>query len=77
MTAAEAYRARVADVRAAMGRLDDALTRHAERQADSPEDWGWVGDVGAVEARLSDLATRLLLRDALADYAAHTPEAPR
>ena len=54
-TAATTYTQRQANARALISRLTAALDAHAERASERPDDWGFVGDVGSVEATLQEL----------------------
>ena len=45
--AAETYRARLAEVRDLIRRLEGSLAIHERRQSARPDDWGFPGDLGA------------------------------
>jgi hypothetical protein len=55
MNAASAYRARLAEIRDLIRRLEGSLTIHERRQAARPSDWGFPGDLGHIAERLQDL----------------------
>lgn len=54
-SAAETYRARLAEVRELIRRLDGALRIHERRQSARPNDWGFPGDLGSIAERLREL----------------------
>ena len=54
-TAPATYAQRQANARALISRLTAALDTHAGRASERPDDWGFVGDLGSVEATLKEL----------------------
>lgn len=55
-TALAAYHAAAGRIQALLGRLQADLDAHAKTAAAKPENWGYAGDLGRVEAALVDIA---------------------
>lgn len=53
------YAARQARAKALIARLSVGLEAHAARAAEQPENWGFAGDLGALESTLQELLTSL------------------
>jgi hypothetical protein len=53
--AAETYRARIAEVRDLIKKLEGQLAIHERRQASQPADWGFPGDLDRIIDGLTDL----------------------
>ncbi len=53
------YAARQARAKALIARLSVGLDAHAARAAGQPDNWGFAGDLGAVEIKLQELLTSL------------------
>lgn len=51
-TAAAAYQAHQANIAIILAALHDRLSAHAERAAADPTNWGFAGDLGAIQSRL-------------------------
>ena len=58
-TAAITYTTRQANAKALIARLTAALETHSGRAADEPNNWGFAGDLGAVETTLAELVASL------------------
>ena len=54
-TAAETYRARLAEVRDLIRRLEGQITIHERRQSARPGDCGFAGDLGHIAERLREI----------------------
>jgi hypothetical protein len=55
VNAADTYKARLAEVRDLLRRLEGSLAIHERRQAARPGDWGFPGDLAAIAERLRDI----------------------
>ena len=55
MTAAETYKARLAEVRDLIRRLEGSLAIHERRAKAQPTNWGYAGDLGHIADRLRDI----------------------
>lgn len=55
MNAAETYKARLAEVRDLIRRLEGSLAIHERRQSARPDDWGFAGDLGHIAERLREM----------------------
>jgi hypothetical protein len=56
MTAAQTqYKAHQGRIQALTQQLQAKLASHATKAATKPQDWGYAGDLGHVEARLQEL----------------------
>lgn len=53
------YAARQARAKALIARLSAGLDAHAARAAGQPDNWGFSGDLGAVESSLQELVAGL------------------
>ncbi len=58
-TAETAYIARLASVVANVQALTDLVKKHSDRQAASPANWGFAGDLAHVDEQLADLVAFL------------------
>ena len=56
MTAAQAqYNAHQASIRSLIKQLEAKLDAHEKRASAHPKDWGFAGDVGHVQEKLTEL----------------------
>ena len=58
-TADETYKQHQRQIEALIGLLQDALKIHAEEQAQEPQSWGYVGDLGTIVEELGAIVGRL------------------
>ena len=57
MTAAQAqYNAHQASIRSLIKQIEAHLDAHEKQSSAHPADWGYVGDVAHIDAKLKDLA---------------------
>jgi hypothetical protein len=54
-TASSLYRERAARIRAHLARIECELGEHEDCQRSEPTNWGYAGELGAVEAQLADI----------------------
>jgi hypothetical protein len=54
-TAAQAYVQTADRVQSLLKQLENGLQTHAEKAGQRPRDWGFVGDLGSIEARLQEM----------------------
>ena len=56
MTAAQAqYNARQASIRSLIKQLEAKLDNHEKQASAHPKDWGFAGDLGHAEAKMTEL----------------------
>jgi hypothetical protein len=55
VNAAETYKARIAEVRDLIRRLEGSLRIHERRQKARPSDWGFPGDLAHIAERLREI----------------------
>lgn len=54
-TARSEYEARQARIQSKVQQLQARLAQHSTKAATQPQNWGYAGDMGHVEARLQEL----------------------
>ena len=60
-TAAERYADQRRDIAVLMDCIQMEIEAHAERAAEKPADWGYVGDIGRVRESMRDVLQTLLI----------------
>ena len=53
--ATEDYKASLADAKKKVSTIESILNSHASKQADKPQDWGFVGDMDHINEILKEL----------------------
>ena len=59
MNASETYKTRQKNIALLIAKIKAGLDAHGEEQSQHPRDWGYTGDLAAIEATLQDLSDRL------------------
>lgn len=59
-TAQTQYNAHQASIRRMLKQIEDHLDAHEKRSSAHPADWGYVGDVSHIDAKLKDLTEGIL-----------------